>query len=87
MLRATCFHVATRIVEAADACSAAAIVVGSRRRRRRRLRRLGGHGIRERVTRLSALPVLSAPLQLSGRAHLDVDALLAEVLSGSTLTG
>lgn len=78
---------ATRIVEAADACSAAAIVVGSRRRRR--LRRLGGHGIRERVTRLSALPVLSAPapLQLSGRAHLDVDALLAEVLSGSTLTG
>jgi len=67
--RATCFGVATRIAESAAEWSADAIVVGSKRRRK--LRRLGGQGIREQVTKLSDLPVLTAPapLRMTGRAQ------------------
>jgi nucleotide-binding universal stress UspA family protein len=60
--RATCFDVAGRIVETAGEWSADAIVVGSHRHRR--LRRLFGQGVRERIVKLSALPVLTAPAPL-----------------------
>jgi nucleotide-binding universal stress UspA family protein len=72
IVRGTCFDVATRIVESAEAWSASAIVLGSHSHRR--LRR--GQGVRERVTRLSSVPVLSspAPLKVPRRAHIGVDA-------------
>ena len=72
VVRGTCFDVATRIVESAEAWSASAIVLGSHSHRR--LRR--GQGVRERVTRLSPIPVLSAPtpLKVPRRARLGVDA-------------
>jgi nucleotide-binding universal stress UspA family protein len=57
-----CFGVDGRIVTAAHDWSADVIVLGSRRRRR--FARLGGKGMRERVTSLTALPVLTAPAPL-----------------------
>ena len=62
VLRAAYFDVALRIAEAADGWPADAIVVGSHRHRR--FRRLAHQGVRERVIRLSALPVLTAPAPL-----------------------
>jgi nucleotide-binding universal stress UspA family protein len=58
----SCFGVDARIVNAAHEWSADVIVLGSRRRRR--FARLGGKGMRERVTSLTALPVLTAPAPL-----------------------
>jgi nucleotide-binding universal stress UspA family protein len=58
----TCFGVADRIVAEADRWAADAIVLGSCRRRGSR--RLLGQGVRERVVRLSQLPVLTAPAPL-----------------------
>jgi nucleotide-binding universal stress UspA family protein len=55
----TCFGVADRIAAEALGWRADAIVVGSRRCRG--LRRFTGRGVREALTRLSALPVLVAP--------------------------
>jgi len=64
----SCFGVEGRIATAASDWVADVIVLGSRRRRR--LGRFGGKGMRERVTSLTALPVLTAPAPLevtSGR--------------------
>jgi nucleotide-binding universal stress UspA family protein len=58
----SCFGVDVRIANAAHDWSADVIVLGSRRRRR--FARLGGKGMRERVTSLTALPVLTAPAPL-----------------------
>jgi len=52
-------HVARRIVEEATRWDCQAIVLGSRRLHG--LARLSGRGVRERVLRLSPLPVLVAP--------------------------
>jgi nucleotide-binding universal stress UspA family protein len=73
IVRGTCFDVATRIVESAQAWSASAIVLGSHSHRR--LRR--GRGVREQVAKLSPVPVLSAPapLKVPGKARPGVDAL------------
>jgi nucleotide-binding universal stress UspA family protein len=65
---ASCFGVETRIANSAHDWSADVIVLGSRRRRR--YSRLAGKGVRERVTSLTSLPVLTAPAPLrvaSGR--------------------
>jgi nucleotide-binding universal stress UspA family protein len=64
---ATCFNVANRISEEAAQCSANAILLGSHRHRH--LGRLFNRGVRERVTRVTSLPVLTAPspLKLSRR--------------------
>ena len=59
------FGVDIRIANAAHDWSADVIVLGSRRRRR--FARLGGKGMRERVTSLTALPVLTAPAPLHVR--------------------
>jgi nucleotide-binding universal stress UspA family protein len=56
---ANCFTVADRIAEAAHDWGADVIVFGSHRRRW--LPRVGGSGIRERVTALTGLPTLTAP--------------------------
>jgi len=72
--RASCFEVAAAVVDEAGAWSADAIVVGSHRRRW--LRRLGGHGVREQITQLSHLPVLTAPAPLRVPGKLDVMASL-----------
>jgi nucleotide-binding universal stress UspA family protein len=64
----TVFGVDARIVNAAHDWSADVIVLGSRRRHR--FGRFGGKGMRDRVTRLTSLPVLTAPAPLkvtSGR--------------------
>jgi nucleotide-binding universal stress UspA family protein len=58
----SCFGVESRIVTAAHDWSADVIVLGSRRRRR--FARFGGKGMRERVTSLTSLPVLTAPAPL-----------------------
>ena len=58
-----CFGVEARIANAAHDWSADVIVLGSRRRRR--FARLGGKGMRERVTSLTSLPVLTAPAPLA----------------------
>jgi nucleotide-binding universal stress UspA family protein len=57
------FGVEARIANAASDWSADVIVLGSRRRRR--FARFGGKGMRERVTSLTALPVLAAPAPLA----------------------
>jgi nucleotide-binding universal stress UspA family protein len=62
VLRATCFNVAPRIVEAAEQWPADAIVLGSHRHGR--ARHLFGQGVRERVLQLSALPIMIAPAPL-----------------------
>jgi len=64
----SCFGVEVRIANAAQDWSADVIVLGSRRKRR--FARFGGNGMRERVTALTALPVLTSPAPLeiaSGR--------------------
>jgi nucleotide-binding universal stress UspA family protein len=61
----SCFGVDARIASAAHDWSADVIVLGSRRRRR--FARLGGKGMRERVTSLTSLPVLTAPAPLEVR--------------------
>jgi nucleotide-binding universal stress UspA family protein len=58
----SCFGVDARITNAAHDWSADVIVLGSRRRRR--FARMGGKGMRERVTSLTSLPVLTAPAPL-----------------------
>jgi nucleotide-binding universal stress UspA family protein len=69
VVRATCFGVASAIVAEAAACSSDAILLGSRRRGH--LHRLWGKGVREQVTRSTALPVLTAPapLEMTRRAR------------------
>jgi nucleotide-binding universal stress UspA family protein len=66
---ANVFTLAPRIAEAASRSGADAILFGSQRHRT--LTRLFGRGVRERVTRMTPLPVLTAPapLKLSGRRH------------------
>jgi nucleotide-binding universal stress UspA family protein len=59
----SCFGVDVRIANAAHDWSADVIVLGSRRRRR--FTRLGGKGMRERVTSLTPLPILTAPAPLT----------------------
>jgi nucleotide-binding universal stress UspA family protein len=56
-------HVAERIVAAANGREAGAIVLGSNRNRR--LGRLFSARVRERTTRLTSLPVLTAPAPLT----------------------
>jgi nucleotide-binding universal stress UspA family protein len=63
---ATAFNLETGIVDIANSWQADLIVLGSRRHR---FNRLFGHGVRERVTRLSGLPVLTAPSPLKGISH------------------
>jgi nucleotide-binding universal stress UspA family protein len=53
-------HCGHHIVERADQFSADVIVVGSRRRRSR-WGGLRGQGVRERITELTSLPVMTAP--------------------------
>jgi nucleotide-binding universal stress UspA family protein len=61
------FDMPTRIAEGASEWAADVIVVGSRRRSRRLF---SGQGMREKVTRLTALPVLTVPAPLRlGRGH------------------
>jgi nucleotide-binding universal stress UspA family protein len=55
----TCFNVARRITEEAHNGPADVIVVGSRRRSR--LGGLRGKGMRERITGLTSLPVMTSP--------------------------
>ncbi len=66
---ASSLGVDARIANAAHDWSADVIVLGSRRRRR--FSRFGGKGMRERVTRLTSLPILTAPAPLEvARGHL-----------------
>jgi len=58
-------HVARRIVKEASLWECQAIVLGSRRLQG--ISRLSGRGVRERVLRLSPLPVLVAPSALSNQ--------------------
>ena len=57
-----CFTIADRIAEAAKGWGADIIVLGSKRRRW--FSRFGGAGLRERVTGITGLPVLTAPAPL-----------------------
>ncbi len=70
---ANCFTLAPRIADAAAHCGADAILFGSHRHRR--LTGLFSKGIRERVTRITPLPVLTAPspLKLAGRRGPDAE--------------
>jgi nucleotide-binding universal stress UspA family protein len=74
--RAGCFDVASRIADAADEWGADVIVLGSRRRVR--WGRLRGKGLRERITGLTTLPVMTAPppLRMADRGALDLSELL-----------
>ena len=65
---ANCFTVANRIVESAHEWGADVIMVGSTRRRF--LRRSLGRGMRERITSLTGLPVLTGPAPLHLASHL-----------------
>jgi Universal stress protein family len=58
----TCFGVADHLVAEAGRWSADVIVLGSCRRHG--MRRMLSRGVRERVLRLSCLPVLTAPAPL-----------------------
>jgi nucleotide-binding universal stress UspA family protein len=82
---ANCFTVGDRIAEAAQDWGANAIVFGSKRRRR--WSRLGGAGLRERVTALTGLPVLTAPAPLKvahGVVHTDsLERELAQLVAAS----
>lgn len=69
----TCFGVADHLVAEADRWSADVIVLGSCRRHG--MRRMLSRGVRERVLRLSCLPVLTAPAPLK----VDKPELAAEV--------
>jgi nucleotide-binding universal stress UspA family protein len=74
---ANCFVVGERIAEAARDWGADAIVFGSKRRGR--LSRFRGAGLRERVTALTGLPVLTAPSPLKVPRGIDGDALDREL--------
>jgi nucleotide-binding universal stress UspA family protein len=60
-------QVARRIVEESLYWVCDAIVVGTRRLRG--VSRLSGHGVRDRILRLSPLPVIAAPTPLSNGFH------------------
>ena len=77
----SCFGVEARIANAASDWSADVILLGSRRRRR--FGRFGGKGMRERVTDLTTLPVLTAPAPLDVAADRvdDLSELPAEPLA------
>ncbi len=80
---ANCFTVPQRIAEAAQDWGADVIVFGSKRRRWARLR---GGALRERVTRVSGLPVLTAPSPLKVDHELRSEALdkeLADLLASA----
>jgi nucleotide-binding universal stress UspA family protein len=87
VVRGTCFDVASRIVESAQVWSAHTIILGSQGHHRL-FPRWRGHGVRQQVGRQATIPVVSAPapLNVSGRAGLDVGALTAELDGGSTVT-
>jgi nucleotide-binding universal stress UspA family protein len=81
---ANCFTVDDRIAEAAQDWGADAIVFGSNRHRR--WSRLRGAGLRERVTALTGLPVLTAPAPLKVAHGVHADSLereLAQVVAAS----
>jgi nucleotide-binding universal stress UspA family protein len=84
---ANCFTIADRIAEAAHDWGADVIVFGSKRRRW--LPRLGGAGLRERVTGMTGLPVLVAPppLKVARRnTGRDLELVPPEVVgTGSTV--
>jgi nucleotide-binding universal stress UspA family protein len=71
-VKATCFDIGAAIVAEANKWGADAIIVGSHHRRH--LRRLGGHGVREQVTQLTDLPVLTAPAPLRVNIRLGWEA-------------
>jgi nucleotide-binding universal stress UspA family protein len=71
---ANCFTVADRIAEAAEEWEAEVIVFGSKRRRR--FARLGGSGLRERVTAVTGLPTLTAPAPLKIPRRIDTRQLV-----------
>jgi nucleotide-binding universal stress UspA family protein len=84
---ATYRQVPHRIAETALARGADAIVLGSRRERR--LSRLFSLQVRERTTRLTALPVLTAPsplgrIRAAGSFHSTIEAELAHLLATPT---
>jgi nucleotide-binding universal stress UspA family protein len=70
---AHCFNVAPLIAQAAADFSADVIVVGSRRRTR--FAALRGKSMRERITGLTTLPVMTAPpaLRVEKRGHMIPD--------------
>jgi nucleotide-binding universal stress UspA family protein len=74
---ANCFAVADRIAEAAHDWGADAIVFGSRRHRR--WMRLRGGALRERVTAVSGLPVVTAPSPLKVGRRVDAGSLEREL--------
>jgi nucleotide-binding universal stress UspA family protein len=81
---ANCFVVGERIAEAARDWGADAIIFGSKRRSR--WSRFRGAGLRERVTALTGLPVLTAPspLNVARRIHGDgIDRELAQLVAAS----
>ncbi len=81
---ANCFAVARCIADAARDWGADAIVLGSKRRRR--WRRFNGKGLRERVTKVTGLPVLTAPPPLTVARGLHVELLdqeLAQMVASS----
>jgi nucleotide-binding universal stress UspA family protein len=75
--RATAFNLPRVIIDTARATDADALVLGSTRRRG--LAALFGHGVRERVTRLSPFPVLTAPGPLKLPAGVSVTRRLAHL--------
>jgi nucleotide-binding universal stress UspA family protein len=82
---ANCFTVGDRIAEASRDWRADSLVFGSRRRKR--WSRYGGAGLRERVTVLTGLPVLTAPapLKVGRRVHADeLDRELANLFISSS---
>jgi nucleotide-binding universal stress UspA family protein len=74
---ANCFTVADHIVETADEFSADVIVVGSRRRSR--WGSLRGMGVHEQITKLTSLPVMTAPppLELERERRVARDKLVS----------
>jgi nucleotide-binding universal stress UspA family protein len=81
---ANCFTLAPRIADAAALTGADVIVMGSHRRRR--FVRLFGRGIRERVSRITPLPVLTAPAPLRlGRRGPEAEVRRLAQSVGSTL--
>ncbi len=64
---ATSFALATRIARVAAAVDADVVVLGSHRRRR--LGRMASRGVRERLSRATSLPVVTAPPPLKLGRH------------------
>jgi len=77
LFTATMFDLATRIVDVAEREGCDTLVIGSHRRRR--LSRITGRGVRERLIRASALPVVTAPPPLKvgrrRRGSVEIDRL------------